>query len=305
VTTTDPVPTDAPPAEPVPIEPAPPVWTVWSAAAGRRGIVTGLRTGWADLKAARGLGWEFFRRDFSAKYRESYFGYVWALLPPVAAAFTMTLANRGGIIAGGGSGALPYPVLVLVGTALWQTFAEAVVGPVQAVNGAKPLLAKIRFPVEAVLIAKLWEIGLNVLIRVGLVAGALAVYGIPVSGWQLLAPVGVAGLVACGFALGLLLSPMAAIYNDVTHGLALGMGLWMFLSPVIYQSAKPGSAVAAVNAINPATPLVVSARDWITGVGSGDPVGFGLVTAGGLALLVAAWLVWRFAMTFVVERAGS
>lgn len=282
-------------------------WTVWVAENRSRRVRTALRalrTGWSDLKAARGLGWELFRRDFSAKYRESYLGYAWAVLPSLGLALVMTLASRGGIV-NAPDARVPYPVLVLVSTALWQTFSEALLGPVQAVSQAKPLLAKIRFPFEAILLAKLWECGLNVAIRTVLVTAAMITFQIPVTPSLLLVPVGVAALMLFGTALGLLLSPLGGLYSDVSQGAAFGIGLWMFLTPVIYQAAKPRSVVAWLNEINPVTPLLVSSRRWLLGSEWSDPVAFWVVLGGSLALLVVAWQMWRFAMMFVVERAGS
>ena len=282
-------------------------WTVWTAETHSRRVratLRALRTGWSDLKAAQGLGWELFRRDFSARYRESYLGYVWAILPSLGVAVVLTLASRGGIVNTGATG-IPYPVVVLAGTALWQTFSEALLGPVQGINQAKPLLAKVRFPYEAILLAKLWECGLNVAIRAVLVAGAMIAYQIPVTAALLLVPVGIAALIVLGTALGLLLSPLAGLYNDVTQGMALGIGFWMFLTPVVYLAANPGSMVAWANQFNPVTPLLVSSRGWLLGTEWSDPVGFGVVVSVSTVLLVVAWQVWRFAMTFVVERAGS
>ena len=44
---------------------------------------------------------------------------------------------------------MPYALFVLVGTTLWQTFADAATAPLKVVSEAKPLLAKINFPREA------------------------------------------------------------------------------------------------------------------------------------------------------------
>jgi ABC-type polysaccharide/polyol phosphate export permease len=63
--------------------------------------------------------------------------------------------------------------------------------------------------------------------------------------------------------------------------------------------------VAWANQVNPVTPVLVSSRQWLLGTEWSDPIGFGVVVGVSAILLVVAWLVWRFGMTFVVERAGS
>jgi len=250
------------------------------------------------------LGWQLFRRDFAAKYRESYLGYVWAFLPSVVLALTMTLAGRAAILNTEGL-SVPYPLLVLVGVSLWQTFAESVLGPVTALNQAKPLLAKIRFPYEAMLVAKLGEIGVNTSLRMLLIGGAIAYYGTPVTPGLVLALGGVLVLVVLGTAIGLFLAPIGGLYSDVSQGLTLALGFWMFLTPVVYERARPGSVVDLVNTFNPAASPLVFAREAALGQDWSNPVGFAAVAAGSLVALVVAWLFWRFAMSFAVERAGS
>jgi lipopolysaccharide transport system permease protein len=279
-------------------------WTVYGGDAGRRSLAAGLRNALAGLRAGLPLGWQLFRRDFAAKYRESYLGYVWAFLPSIVLALTMTLAGRAAILNTEGL-SVPYPLLVLVGVSLWQTFAEAVVGPVQALNQAKPLLAKIRFPHEAMLVAKLGEVGFNALLRLGLIGLAIAYYGTPVTAALPLGLVGLLTLVALGTAIGLFLAPIGGLYSDVSQALTLGMGLWMFLTPVVYERARPGSVVDVVNRFNPATPPVVFARESFLGQDWSNPVGFLALTGASLGLLLAGWLFWRFGMRFAVERAGS
>jgi lipopolysaccharide transport system permease protein len=279
-------------------------WTVFGSEAGRRSLAAGLRDAVGGLQASLPLGWQLFRRDFAAKYRESYLGYVWAFLPSIVLALTMTLAGRAAILNTEGL-TVPYPLLVLVGVSLWQTFSEAVVGPVQALNQAKPLLAKIRFPHEALLVAKLGEVGFNALLRLGLVGLAIAYYGTPVTAALPLGLVGLLTLVALGTAIGLFLAPIGGLYSDVSQALTLGMGLWMFLTPVVYERARPGSVVDVVNRFNPATPPVVFARESFLGQDWSNPVGFLALTGASLGLLLAGWLFWRFGMRFAVERAGS
>ena len=41
-------------------------------------------------------------------------------------------------------------------------------------------------------------------------------------------------LIAFGFFLGALLAPLGALYNDISKGLTVIMGFWLFLTPVVY-----------------------------------------------------------------------
>src|SRR6476469_4368763 len=80
-----------------------------------------LGMGWAawaemgrELWLSRELTYRLFLRDFSARYRQSVFGYVWAILPALVTVATFTWLNRSNILPVGKTD-LPYPVFVLLG----------------------------------------------------------------------------------------------------------------------------------------------------------------------------------------------
>ena len=57
----------------------------------------------------RELTWRLFLRDFSARYRQSVLGYVWAILPALVTTATFTWLNRTHVLPIAGT-TLPYPV---------------------------------------------------------------------------------------------------------------------------------------------------------------------------------------------------
>jgi len=127
-----------------------------------------LREMWRDLLASREIAWRLMRRDISAQYRQSFLGFAWAFLSPLAMGAAFTFANNAKLINVGETD-LPYTAYVMLSTLLWQTFVEALNAPVNAVTGAKPLLARINLPREAVVLAKLGEVFFNFAIKLILV----------------------------------------------------------------------------------------------------------------------------------------
>jgi lipopolysaccharide transport system permease protein len=258
----------------------------------------------ADLYGARDLALRLLRRDLNAQYRQSLLGYLWAFVPAVLVAVSFTLAGQASILNVPVTG-VPYPVFALVGTVLWQTFAEAINGPLAALAASRPLLAKIRFPCEAVVLAKLGELCFNFLLKLVLVALVLVIFRVPVGREVLLAPFAVLALVMLGAALGLFLAPIAGLYEDVGRGLSVLLGLWFFLTPVIYQKVAPGSFLDWVNFLNPVTPLLVTARELLTSGRVSRPVEF--LVVGGLTapLLLLGLMFYRFGIAFSIERSGA
>ena len=258
---------------------------------------------WRDLLASRELAWRLLVRDISAKYRQSFLGIFWAIIPPIVLAVGFTLAKSGGVVSFG-STEFPYPAYVMFSMTLWQTFVEALQGPVQAVTQAKAMLARINFPREALILAKLGEVFFNFGIKLVLIIGLFLWFKMPVTWSVILAPVALIHLVVLGTFFGLLLAPMGVLYQDFSMGLTLGTSFWLFLTPVIYPVPNEGLFGTIVN-LNPVTPLLVTTRELATTGVVSNPQGFWLASILALLGLFLTWIFYRVAMPYVVERISS
>ncbi|WP_414550943.1 ABC transporter permease [Anabaena sp. CCY 0017] len=256
-----------------------------------------------DLLASRELAWRLLVRDISAQYRQSLFGVLWAFLPPIITAAGLLVARNAGAVNIGDTD-IPYPAYVMFSMALWQTFVESLNAPIAAVNTAKPMLAKINFPKEAIILAKLGEVFFNFGIKLILILGLFIWFQIPVTWSALLAPVALIHLVILGTGIGLLLAPIGALYGDIAKAIPLIVSPWLLLTPVIYPTPKEGLFATIVN-LNPVTPLLVTTRDLATSGLVTNPAGFWVVSGLAFGLLLVAWVWYRLAIPFVVERMSS
>ena len=258
---------------------------------------------WRDLLASRELAWRLLIRDISAKYRQSFLGIFWAIIPAIVTAVGFTLAKSGGVINLGNT-ELPYPAYVMFSMTLWQTFVEALQGPIQAVTKAKAMLAKINFPREALILAKLGEVFFNFSIKLLLIVGLFIWFKMPVTWSLILAPVALVHLVMLGTFLGLLLAPIGVLYQDFSMGLTLATSFWLFLTPVVYPVPSEGLFGTIVK-LNPVTPLLVTTRELATTGFVSNPQGFWLASIFALLGLFLTWIFYRVAMPYVVERMSS
>ena len=200
--------------------------------------------------------------------------------------------------------ALPYPVYVFTGTMLWAIFMDAVNAPLQQTIAAKPMLAKINFPREALVISGIYQTLFNGCIKIVLLLVALIYLGI-YPGWSLLLfPLGVVSLILAGTAMGLLLTPVGVLYTDIGKTLPLLMQFLMYLTPVVFPMPKSGWA-AVVFSINPMTPLILTTRDWLTSIPPGHTGAFTVINGLLLLLLLAVWIVYRAAMPILIERMSA
>jgi lipopolysaccharide transport system permease protein len=256
-----------------------------------------------DLFASRDLAWRLMVRDIRSQYRQSLLGFFWAFVPPVVTALGLTLANNANIL-NVGTTDIPYPAYVMFSMTLWQTFLAALNGPVQAVAKAKPMLARINFPREAIILSQLGQVFFNFGIQLLLIVGLFIWFKIGVARSVVLAPVALIHLVMLGTGIGLFLAPLGALYEDVSRGLTLVAGVWLFMTPVIYPPPQTGLFATLVN-LNPVTPLLVTIRELATTGAISDPQGFWVASAIALVGLLGGWLFYRIAMPFAIERISA
>jgi lipopolysaccharide transport system permease protein len=254
---------------------------------------------WRFRELVRGL----VVRDLRAQYRRSFLGYLWAFIPSIATAIGFSLAKDAQVLRIQDTH-VSYFVFVMVGTVLWQTFIEALNGPIEALGNYQAVLNRIYVPPEVIILAKVGEVMVNLLIKLLMLLVVFAFYGVSVGPMALIIPLLLVLLVLEGTAIGLALSPLAALYHDVLKGLPIVISFWFLLTPVAYPIPERGLFSVIVKA-NPATYFLTAIRDLSTG---GPLPNFGfLAIAGGLSIVAfaIALIAFRISMPYVIERAGS
>lgn len=256
-----------------------------------------------DAGRSRELAWRLAVRDISAQYRQAALGLLWAFLLPIINTATWIFLQGTGIVAIGDT-ALPYPVYVFTGTMLWAIFTEAFNAPLQVSIAAKPMLSKINFPREALLFSGILQTLFNGLIKVLILIIALSLLGFYPGWYLLLFPLAFFSLILAGTALGLLLTPVGLLYSDIGKAIPLIMQFLMYLTPVVFPMPDDGLA-ATLFKWNPLTPLVLTARGWLTNMPSEFMTGFVLVTGIMVVLIFLVWSIYKLALPILIERMNA
>lgn len=262
-----------------------------------------LRDMFRDLAAGQELAWRLAVRDIKAQYRQAALGILWAFILPLTNAATWIFLSTAGIVSVS-STALPYPVYVFTGTMLWAIFMDALNAPMQQVTAARGMLAKLSFPREALIVSGIYQTVFNAGIKVALLLGVLVFMGIYPSWNLLLFPLSITSLLLVGTALGLFVAPIGLLYGDVGRALPLLMQFLMYVTPVVFPMPKEGWA-ATIFHLNPLTPLILTARDWLTGHPPEFLSYFVAVNILAIILLVLMWGIYRLAMPILIERMSA
>jgi lipopolysaccharide transport system permease protein len=256
------------------------------------------------FREGRHLAWSLFIRDLKAGNRKSVLGYLWIFLPPFATAAIWIFLNGQKVIAIQIT-PMKYAAFTLCGTLLWSLFAEAMIKPITRLQSAMPMMAKLNFPREAILLACVYDAAFALVVRLILLVPVLWVMGYPPV-WQFIpAALAMFGLAFCGLAIGIFISPLGLLYTDIGRGISIVLPFAMYLTPVIYPLRASEGALAFLQGLNPVTPFLERARSLI---GTYD---FTLQTDLYVWMLVIIFLLLigllslKISLPIIVERSGS
>lgn len=258
------------------------------------------RSLWADLHVSPPVAWRLFARNMQARYRQSWLGYLWLLLPPIATTLTWVYLNAANIL-NVGQTSVPYPIYVLTGTLLWQVFVDAMNNPLQQLAASRDMMTKARIPHEALLLSGLIEVVFNFCVRLLILIVTLAWFQFPLTWTWLLMPLGVLSLLLLGLAIGLLLTPIGLLYQDVSRALGMAMGFWFFFTPVIYPPPTQWP-ISLLASLNPVAPLLITTRNWLTLSTPALAPGMIPVVIFAFLLLLLAWIQYRIAKPHLIAR---
>ena len=256
-----------------------------------------------DLRASRVLAWRLLVRNISAQYRQTILGYVWAFLPPIVTTLIWVFLNAQKIFDVGETN-VPYPVYVLTGTLVWQVFVDAMNSPLRLVSSSRAMLVKINFPREALILTGIGEVLFNFAVRLVLLVGIYFWFKIPVPGTVLFAPLGILALIAFGLMMGLFLTPLSVLYQDIQFGIGILTQLLFFLTPIVYPPPTGWPASLLVKA-NPISPLLATTRDWLTTGNTFYLREFLVVSCTTFLLILFGWVLYRIAMPHLIARISS
>ena len=257
----------------------------------------------ADFIASYELAWRLFIRNISAQYRQTILGYLWAFIPPIFMTLIWIFLNSQNILQVQDTG-MPYPLFVLTGTILWQTFVDSINSPLKLVNQSKSLLSKVNFPREALILAATGEVVFNFIIRLLLLVIIFIYYNVDLQWTVVLAPFGVISLIALGITIGIILAPISALYSDIDRGILIITQVWFFLTPVIYPVPGNNLALTLVK-LNPVSPLLVTTRDWLITGHTYLATEFLVITFFTFLLSLLGWLFYRLAMPHLISRISA
>jgi ABC-2 type transport system permease protein/lipopolysaccharide transport system permease protein len=246
-----------------------------------------------ELWAARELVGTLTERNLRSRYKQTFLGFAWSLITPVAlmVVFTIFLRRLAKIDTSG----VPYPIFSYVGLLPWSFFSGAVTASSTVILTNNSLLNKIYCPREVFPISTITSAAVDTLCAMCALFVLFAVRGFAPTAGVVWVPVLTVVLVLFTLGVCLVLSALTVYLRDLRHGVGIIIQLGLFATPVAYslRTIVPEKWQPLYAALNPLGPIVQGYRDTVL-------LGFhpnfhllAIATASSIAWVVVGYTVFK------------
>jgi lipopolysaccharide transport system permease protein len=253
-----------------------------------------------DIYTSRFLAKQLASRDIKSQYRESLLGIFWAFVTPLSTALVWIFINNSGAVALDDTG-VPYALFVFSGTLMWSTLTDAINMPMMITKGSMGIMSKINFPKEALLISGFYKLLYNSSFKILLLVFFFIFFSVSLSWNMLFFPLTFFILIMAGMTLGLLITPLGMLYNDVSKFIALALRFVMYVTPVVYTIPETG-IMKTLMEWNPLTPLILINRNVLLGLDILYLDYFIWIAVLMIPFLLLALVIYRISIPVIVER---
>ena len=239
------------------------------------------------------------RKELKVKYTASFLGAIWSVLNPVVFLAVFSF------VASCSDNRVPdFPVFLLSGLLAWNLFSASLLSGTTAVIDNANLVKKVAFPREILPLASVGVALFDFVLQTAVLLLFIVASGHGIGAEALvLYPLSFVTLVVVATAITLWTAAVNVRYRDVGHLLNLGLLVWFWMTPIVYQAALvqdalAGHEVAGISLwnlylLNPLTPIVLGFQRALYG----DPVQEGMQV---LPDVSVAWQAGLLAAVLVV-----
>ena len=209
-------------------------------------------------------------RTIKGRYQQSYVGWLWAVIQPIATVIIFTILFTYFVPID--TGDTPYPVFSYVAVVPWTFLASSLTDMTNSLIGNMNLITKIYFPREALPLADMFARLLDFGVSATLLVLLIVYYQVPINppGWLSL-PIILIIQMALISGLGFTTSALSVFSRDIQPLLTLGLQLWFYASPIIYPVSVVPERFRTLYFLNPMAGILEAYRDvLIRGVLPGE-----------------------------------
>ena len=225
----------------------------------------------------RDLIFLFVKRDFTAKYKQTILGPLWAVIQPLltTVVFTIIFGRLAKLTTADAPGDLKIPgfLFYMAGNICWGYFAATVNDVSNVFIKYRNIMGKVYFPRLVGPIASAFSNLISFGIQFVLMLGILLIYllaggtSVRITPILLLIPLLVLHLMVLAIGCGIIVSSVTTKYRDLAMLVSFGLQLWQYGSPVAYGLELVPLQYRGLYLLNPVTPILTAFRYALFGAG--------------------------------------
>ena len=284
--------------------------TIYDAASSDRISIRAWKVMFQEMWEYRELTHRLVLRNIAGQFRQSFLGYLWIALPPIATTLIFALLRRSNIVnVPMPEGAMPYALFVLVNTTIWQFFTQLSVQATGSITAGGALVSKIYFPREVLVLSQVGTALINLAVQTVVIVATFAFLRY-IPHWQVvLAPLFLLPVLFFALGIGMILAPINAMMNDISRLLSFAFQFGMFLTPTVYPTPNPAELTTGwqtvlywCHTLNPVSHFINATDAAITGQGVSTGPGIYLAAAVCMLILLIGWRFLHICEPLVAER---
>ena len=228
----------------------------------------------------RDLIFLFVKRDFTAMYKQTVLGPLWAIIQPLltTVVFTIIFGNLAHLTTADTEGnyVLPGFLFYMSGNICWAYFSATLSATSNTFLANRGIMGKVYFPRLVTPIATAFSslIAFGIQLVLFLCFWLFFVLrggtSIRVTPMLLLVPLCVLQLVVLSMGCGIIISSVTTKYRDLNMLVGFGLQLWQYGSPIAYGLKLVPEKWMGLYLLNPVTPIVTTFRYAMFGFGFFD-----------------------------------
>jgi lipopolysaccharide transport system permease protein len=211
-----------------------------------------------ELKNYRDLFYILAYRDLKVRYAQTFLGFTWGLLQPLATLLIFILVF--GMAVKVDTGGIPYPLFAISGISMWTYFGFVLNQSGNSVIGAQEMIKKIYFPRLVIPLSKavvgFVDFGVALLMLVIL----MIVYGFYPSMNIIFAPLFILLNIIAALSVGIWLSALTIRYRDFQHVIPFLVQFGMYATPVAYPARLVPEKYQLIYNLNPMAGVIQGFR---------------------------------------------
>jgi lipopolysaccharide transport system permease protein len=226
-----------------------------------------------ELIRYKDLFYTLAHREFRVRYAQTFLGFFWAFLQPMATLVIFTFVFGRAIKVDTGN--IPYPIFALTGMVAWTYFSFVVTQAGRSLINSQSMIQKIYFPRLILPLAQ----GLVGLIDFSItflfLIVAMVWYGVTPSPHIWYLPFFLLMAIVAALAVGIWISALTIRYRDFMHVIPFLIQIGLYATPVAYSTLYiPEKYHLIYYSLNPMVGIVEGFRWCIIGQGSINPYTF-------------------------------